>query len=318
MIDLSSIPEPVRARADSLGDIGTDWLTSLPEQIDSLQREWQCRIESTALAGGTEAVLLRCSTSDAEQAVLKLGLPGSSDIIKESTVLKLAAGRGYAKVYAVDKAANAMMIERLGAPLTSFNFASTVEMDVICATLRDAAVPMTSNPGLTTGAEKAQWLSDFIEEMTTTYPDACHGDTIAQARDYIVQRIAAHDPKRCTLVHGDAHALNTLSTLEGYGRTLPECKFIDPDGLYAEPEYDLAIPMREYTSELIEGNTAELGLARCQRLAARTKLDADAIWQWGYIECISTGFTCLHHLQWQELGHEMLSVANAWQGHEPG
>ena len=51
------------------------------------------------------------------------------------------------------------MTERLGAPLASFNFPGTVEMDIICTTLSDAAFSLTSNPGLTTGKEKAQWLA---------------------------------------------------------------------------------------------------------------------------------------------------------------
>ena len=84
-----------------------------------------------------------------------------------------------------------MMVERLSAPLASFSFSSTEEIDIIWDTLRVAAVSMTQNLGLTTIAEKEQRLSDFIEEMTTTYPEGCNGDTIAQARDHIFQRVAA-------------------------------------------------------------------------------------------------------------------------------
>ncbi|MAW28445.1 MAG: hypothetical protein CMP98_06590 [Gammaproteobacteria bacterium] len=60
---------------------------------------------------------------------------------------------------------------------------------------------------------------------------------------------------------------------------MPGRKFIDPDCLLTKPAYKLAAPIGEYITELVEGDAAQLGLRRCQRLAARTKLDADAIWQ---------------------------------------
>ena len=84
-----------------------------------------------------------------------------------------------------------MMMERLSAPLASFSFSTTEEIGIISGTLRIDAVSMTQNPGLATGAERAQRLSDFIDEMTTTYPKGSNSDTIAKARDYIVQHVAA-------------------------------------------------------------------------------------------------------------------------------
>ena len=53
----------------------------------------------------------------------------------------------------------------------------------------------------------------------------------------------------------------------------------------AEPEYDLGIIMREDPVELMEGDP----MARARRLAARTGLDAQAIWEWGVVERMSTG-----------------------------
>jgi len=69
-----------------------------------------------------------------------------------------------------------------------------------------------------------------------------------------------------------------LAAGEGY-------KLVDPDGLVAEPEYDLGIIMREDPLELLD----EGSVARARRLAARTGLDATAVWEWGVIERVSTG-----------------------------
>jgi len=80
------------------------------------------------------------------------------------------------------------------------------------------------------------------------------------------------------LVHGDVHQWNALQAGEGH-------KLVDRDGLVAEPEYDLGIIMREDPLELLE----EDAMARAGRLAARTGLDAVAIWEWGVVERVSTG-----------------------------
>ena len=80
------------------------------------------------------------------------------------------------------------------------------------------------------------------------------------------------------LVHGDVHQWNALRSVDGY-------KLVDPDGLLAEPEYDLGIIMREDPLELLE----EDPMARARRLAAWTGLDSTAIWEWGVVERVSTG-----------------------------
>jgi hypothetical protein len=42
---------------------------------------------------------------------------------------------------------------------------------------------------------------------------------------------------------------------------------VDPDGLLAEPAYDLAIPKREWNRELLDGDAARLGCERCAHLS---------------------------------------------------
>ena len=74
------------------------------------------------------------------------------------------------------------------------------------------------------------------------------------------------------------HEWNALSAGEGF-------KLVDPDGLLAEPEYDLGIIMREDPLELLRGDPRD----RAEMLARRTGLDAEAIWEWGVVERVSTG-----------------------------
>ena len=129
-------------------------------------------------------------------------------------------------------------------------------------------------------------------------------DAVAMAFDFLSRRRAAHDDAASVLVHGDAHALNALDAGEG------AYKMIDPDGLNAEPAYDLGVLLREW-DEVLAGDPLGVGQRRCQRLAALSDLDPDAIWQWGFVERVSTGLACLA-IGMADEGRKMLHVADVW------
>jgi streptomycin 6-kinase len=76
------------------------------------------------------------------------------------------------------------------------------------------------------------------------------------------------------LVHGDAHGANTLRV-----PGTSEYRFVDPDGLFAEPACDLAVPMREWSTELLgSGEPARAARERCVRLSALTGVASQPIW----------------------------------------
>ena len=104
------------------------------------------------------------------------------------------------------------------------------------------------------------------------------------------------------LVHGDAHGWNTLVAGDG------QFKFVDPEGLRSDREYDLAIPMREYNEPLLEGDTKRLVRERAEMLATACDADAQAVWEWGFIERVSTGLANLKEFTGGE-GHAFLEVA---------
>jgi len=62
--------------------------------------------------------------------------------------------------------------------------------------------------------------------------------------------------------------------------------------------------MREDPVELLQGNPRE----RAGRLAARTGLDAGAIWEWGAVERVSTALLCTR-VGLQPVGRQMLAAA---------
>jgi streptomycin 6-kinase len=91
------------------------------------------------------------------------------------------------------------------------------------------------------------------------------------------------------------HQWNALEAGGGF-------KLVDPDGLLAEPEYDLGIIMRE---DPLEGDLHE----RARRLAAVSGLDAEAIWEWGVVERVSTGLLGTR-VGLQPVAREMLEAAD--------
>ena len=104
------------------------------------------------------------------------------------------------------------------------------------------------------------------------------------------------------LVHGDAHGWNTLAAGPG------TYKFVDPEGLCSEREHDLGIVMREYNEPLLDGDTPRLVDGRAAFLADRCAVDPQIVWEWGFIERVSTGLAGLRDFD-NDDGAKFLEVA---------
>jgi aminoglycoside phosphotransferase (APT) family kinase protein len=153
-------------------------------------------------------------------------------------------------------------------------------------------------------AEKARWLADFIAATWHALDRPCSQRVVERALAMAASREAAFDPAQAVLVHGDAHGANTLRV-----PGTSEYRCVDPDGLFAEPACDLAVPMREWSAELLaSGEPARMARERCARLSALTGVASQSIWEWGFVERVSTGLLALHAGQ-ERVGTEMLAVA---------
>lgn len=301
---VDDLPREVRLRIKAQGTAGREWLSALPELIRHLASRWEC-IPGAVLTGGSESMVLKVKRGDAD-AIIKIGLPDICNCGHEAQVLTLAGAAPYVDLMAYDEFANALLLEPLGEPLASTPLSTGNQMQVLCETLRQTWIPLGADHKLMTGAEKAAWLADFIDsswrELQPVLPDAIRDMATAWARE----REVAHDDEHSCLVHGDAHEHNTLRDPSHSGRF----KFIDPDGLYAEPACDLAVLMRGWNADLLAGDTMALAMARRDLLSSLTGVDATAIWQWGYMERVSTGLLMLQ-LGMNKEAHDMLNVAEA-------
>lgn len=301
MIEVSTI---VANKAREVG--ATGWLAGLDELVAGLATEWGLEV-GDPLSGGTEAYVTRVARADGSPAVLKLMIPrpdsdpiGQNAAAHESTVLELAGGNGCAELFASDVGRGALLMERLGPSLYELGtaIAERHRIMVDCAERMWRPAP---DAGLTTGAAKAQWLMDHVVARWDQLDRPCSEQAVEHAISCGERRLAAHDDERSVLVHGDIHQWNTLRS----DRSMETGhKLIDPDGLLAEPEYDLGIIMREDPVELMAGRPFD----RASWLGEKTGLDAHAIWEWGVLERVSTGLIATS-IDLQPVGSEMLAAA---------
>jgi streptomycin 6-kinase len=305
------VPDQVRRKALALGEAGAAWLAGLGGLVRDLAAEWDLRIGRT-LTGGTEALVVEATTAEDQDAVVKIALPGLDATAAELRVLLAARGRGYARVFRHDVARGAMLLERLGPPLHQLGLTVEAQIGAICATLLEAWAAPPAGAFFQTGAEKARGLVAFIETTWRELGEPCSARTVETAASFAAIRGRAFDPATAVLAHGDAHAWNTL-LVPGSGAQ--RFKFVDPDGLFVERAYDLGIPMREWGEELLAGDPVAIGRRRCRLLARLTGVAPEPIWQWGFIERVSTGLLLLK-LGLDRLANEFLAVADAWSDAE--
>jgi streptomycin 6-kinase len=219
--------------------------------------------------------------------VLKVAMPLDMDehdsFLRSVRAHELAAGRGCAALLAHDVSAPAMVLERLGPNLAELGLTVPQTLGAITATLATFWRPIDDPRGLRTGAEQAHWLAGYIEATWEDLGRPCERAVIDRALELCDRRASAFDPSRSVLVHGDAHGWNTLDAGGG------TYKFVDVEGLWSEPAHDLAVAMREYNEPLAQGDTARLVRERAEFLANRCAVDPQVVWEWGFIERVSTG-----------------------------
>lgn len=304
-----TLPDALRRKALAAGDVGRRWIADLDAILIEVAAAWELEIGGE-FARSSQSLVLRVHLADGTRAVLKVGLPGIADLGREAHVCSLADGHVLPRVLAHHTEHNALLLEALGRPIGDLGWPMDVRFRAICRTVQALWRTPTTGAGLWRGRSRAHWLREFIEEKWRSLPASCEVATRDRALEYAAERADAHRDDASVFVHGDAHGRNTLTLLDGSEAPGAECKLIDPQGLYAEPACDLAVPMRGQ-SRALRADPVRLGRERCAWLAERTGVNERAIWQWGFVERVSTG------LLLQQVGgtHEaalVLGIADEW------
>ena len=303
------MPDALRRRALAAGDVGRRWIADLDAILVEVAAAWELEVDG-AFARSSQSLALRVRLADGTRAVLKMGLPGIADLGREAHVCSLADGHVLPRVLAHHPEHNALLLEALGRPIGDLGWSLEARFRAICRTVEALWRTPTTGAGLGRGSSKARWLREFIEVKWRSLQAPCDAATRDRALEYAAERAHAHRDDTSVFVHGDAHGRNTLTLLDGSETPGAECRMIDPQGLYAEPACDLAVLMRGQ-SRALRADPVRLGRKRCAWLAERTGVDERGIWQWGFVERVSTG------LMLQQIGrtHEaalMLGIADAW------
>ena len=299
------VPDIVRRRAISEGQAGVDWLAGLDDLLAGLESDWGVTI-GEALRGGTAGFVAEATDTAGHVCIIKVGVP-STGASRQTDVLAAANGKGYALLLRRDHDRRAMLIERLGDKLDSFELPYERQIDIMCATLLGAWMPVPEGSHFPNGATKANALGTDIVAMNHALGQPCAQLVVDKALMYCRDRAAGYHPEAAVLAHGDPHPANILA--------IPDSdpihfKFIDPDGLAIEPAYDLGVLLRAWHDGLDGRNAHDIARSHARHLTTRTSVPAEAIWQWGYIERVSTGLA-LMRIGEIEKGQEFLRVAEA-------
>ncbi len=273
--------------------------------MEGLAEQWGLEI-GPAFRGGSAALVAGATDASGRACVVKVAMPlemDEADTFRRSVLVhQLAGGRGCAELYDHDDSVPAMLLERLGPNLDDLGLPLPQLLDAIATTLRTFWRPVADDCDLPSGAEKAAWLARYIETSWAELAEPCGRDVVDRALDYCSERAAAFDPATAVLVHGDAHGWNTLAAGAG------AYKFVDPEGVRSERAHDLSVPMREYNAPLLAGDTKRLVCERAEWLASSCDVDPEAVWQWGFIERVSTGLANVREFEGDD-GLVFLEVA---------
>ncbi|MEO8540227.1 MAG: aminoglycoside phosphotransferase family protein [bacterium] len=296
------VPTLVHRRALAMGESGAAWLQELDATVSGLAADWDLRV-GRVLDGGSSALVAEVLMPGDVAAILKVVGPGFSTV--EADILSAAEGRGYARLYHHNRAKRAMVIERLGPPMWQEHWPQDQQLPLYCAAVQEAWKVTFDPQGLIDGAGKAAGLEAFIPRTWESLERPCSERTVALALDFAARRRTAFDPTRAVICHGDAHPGNLLAPLDSSGTY----KFIDPDGGFIEPEYDLGCWLRGWRpARRHEPHPGRLAREAARQLALLTGTDEQAIWEWGFVERVASGLLLM------QLGHEegelWLSIAD--------
>lgn len=302
-------PDIVKNKVLSQGEVGEKWLDDIGNIIALLEQKWDVKVNEV-LSGGSEALVAEVTYDEHNKAIMKVAMPpseGNSVFEQQITALQLVNGKGYAKLIDSDSDNRAMLVEKLGKPLNEFNYNSKYQMEIICGLLKETWVVVEDPSNLQSSQTLIEWFSNFIVNLWSKLNKPCDKSIIDKSLIFLEKRSKVAELKNGVLVHGDAHNGNILQVEVSSEKRF---KFIDPDGLIAEPAYDLGVLMREWVDELAN-NPVEIGYKRSIFLGELTDTEPMAIREWGYIQAVATGLL-LMEIDEKYQGLQLLDIASEW------
>jgi streptomycin 6-kinase len=182
---------------------GTAWLDDLPRLIAR-----QCRVFGVTIDGpaahGSNALVVPVRRGD--QALAMRLLPPADDVVADAAALEYWDGRGTVRLIALDRASNALLLERLDAGRALSNEPLSVAVPIIARILRATAVrPPPQAPS--TGA----LVEQRIPEVVRGWPPSGDPDGQPLLDEVLAAARTIPAPIQPTAVNGDLHYGNVLA-----------------------------------------------------------------------------------------------------------
>lgn len=296
-------------RARSMGAEGIAWLDSLPGLVEELTREWRLQL-GPSLLGGTASWAGLVRLADGTGAVLKVAIP-QGHFGRRVGALVRAGGRGYVRVLRHDVERYGVLMEELG-PIPDPAVSGHVPLLRLGARVLREAWQVSRDPDEAETPDtdpKVAVLPPLIDAELARITEPVPGEVVARARALLDRRGDAWDPNRAVVVHGDGHIANMLPVMRPRVGAVEGYVFVDPDAFLGDPAYDLGVLVRDWSPVLAASADASAEMRGwCRVLADETGVDEQAIWEWGYIERVSSGLHIMG-LGMPEWGRPFLDVA---------
>lgn len=288
-----------------MGPEGQAWLAALPQLLADLERDWGLAV-GRSLPGGSASYVARARCADGSVAVIKIAVPDAAWTQQVAT-LERAGGAGYAQLRRSDPVRRAVLLEELGRSLQASGRSAQDQLRCLADTL---AVAWQDAGGAAPedGEDKASRLGDYIADAWARLGRPCSERVIDQALAYAARR-AADAELDAVVVHGDPHPGNLLAVRSPRSGADSGYVFVDPDGFVADRAYDLGVALRDWSGRLLGPDARPVAEGFCATLAERSGVDATRIWEWGFLERVSTGLYLLDVVRSPAVGTPYLRSA---------
>lgn len=267
-------PDVVQRVLAAYGRRGAAWIRELPEQVDALMEEWSLVFVGEPFTGAHAGLVVPVRDSHGRELVLKV-VPAATWANCEADALAYWAGRGAARLVAVNRNRGALLMERVTPGTT---LASMCSSDDRAATAAAAAV-ITELRSVRSGMpatlpDVATWIGALQSASRGAGPRALQAASIraASLADDLLT-----DANR-TVLHGDLQHYNILGTEHGSWLA------VDPKGLIGPPEAEPAALLRNPRAFVLSHPTPRQLLSdRVAVLEERLGDDRQRLLLWGHV-----------------------------------
>lgn len=252
-------------------EVGRVWLRDLPSLVHRQCRRWGLTVDGPVMHG-SNALVVPVRRCDLELALRFT--PPEDDVAAEVQALRTWAGTEVVRLFEVDEAAGAMLLERLdgGRSLATVPLQEAVE--VLGALTRRLAIPVASSVKSTATIareERARFEAEW-DRLARPTPQS-QLDAATQSADALAQEGSA-----ATAVDGDLHFAQVLAA-----RRAPWV-VVDPVLLRGDAEYDLG---RILWSRLDEAATDDAVLKLFDVFVSAAAVPAERAAKWVTVRAMS-------------------------------